>query len=539
MYEEDDKLLESIPLINIGLEVNTNDIESYLRYQIQVSEENIQRLSKKLAAYMGNYNERNEIFFNNNIKFFLTNVNGTKFEREMSIYQGYFLYSTVNTIKLNKMEISELSKKTNSRTILYFLENNLNSFTIDLKKFLDNIFEKETKEYTDFMSFVYTCLAIILGMTVLSLIISVWFVLRIKNVLMDIYMSYLQQTEGEYDERIIQLSKIEEKMILFRESEFYKNLFNVKPIDLFSSKTDKMRRSKRYTDKNYCFGLTFSLLSIGFFYLTQLGFGGEMLIIYRDNIDNGVWIANKQFEIMNMTMDQMNYYNALKQRLVLGKDTEVLGVPIDQFLEEFSQKISEKTKKVTEIFSVDLESQGDEKVGEFLMKTVNSSLCSYTVQLEGREELCKDLDNKIPEKGIVQVYFRLLHFFDEIKNRINQNRDNFDSNDVLNDPEFIKVEFAFENVYYWSFINLVITVDKFIEYYAFVSIGKLISLVVGLMIGFVLISFFFIVYSFVKVVASIKRVAFSFRLVSLNCVVGNSAVRMAFLKLYKLNQKYF
>lgn len=77
--------------------------------------------------------------------------------------------------------------------------------------------------------------------------------------------------------------------------------------------------------------------------------------------------------------------------------------------------------------------------------------------------------------------------------------------------------------------------EDFVEF----KVGEAVSLIVQLMIIFIIVSFFFTLFSFNNIINQIKRVVFSFQLLSINTVINNTGIKYRFLKVYRLNQKHF
>lgn len=537
-FADENELMESIPSINVGIDPKSDGTVSYLKYELEVSQRNLQRLGKKMNNYIGNFGDNNKKLFDFKIDFLETHVNGSIYEKSMSIYQGYWLFSIVKAKELLEKNFNVFNLEKKDRNLLYFLENSLNGFLVAVDKFLDNIFIEEKNQYLNFNDFVYQCMFVILGLTAISMIFSIYSVLKLKRTFFKIYQSFLKQTEGEVEERINQLESIKLNIDIFKYSGFYKNLFTVKEIN---NKTfnKKNRRTRKLSHKDYCFRLVFSLFAIGFFYIAQICFGTGMMMIYRDNIKTGIWIVEKQNEMMIMAKEQLLFYNMIKQRLIIGSDSSVHNKPIDEYLGVFIEQMKKDSSRVMKIFEKASEGETpDEKFETFLVSNINTTVCSFIDQMRGREEMCKTFDRKIPQKGIIQVYFRLFQYYTELKTRIETVED-LNPRDILDDPEFIRMEVTYENIYYWSFVAMATSADHYIENYAFETAKELVNFIVKLMIIFIIMSFFFILYSFVKIVIEVKITVFSFRLLSLNCVVNNASVKHCFLKVYKLNQKHF
>lgn len=108
------------------------------------------------------------------------------------------------------------------------------------------------------------------------------------------------------------------------------------------------------------------------------------------------------------------------------------------------------------------------------------------------------LDNKLPARGIVQVYFRITQYFEEVWSQM-QNP-GFNPLNLLKDSEFIELEYTFENVYIPAMIYIEHEIHEKLEDFVEFKVGEAVSLIVQMMIFFIVVSFFFTLFSFRNII---------------------------------------
>lgn len=261
-----------------------------------------------------------------------------------------------------------------------------------------------------------------------------------------------------------------------------------------------------------------------------------MMLIFQNNIKVALWITDLQQISQKLIHRQMIFYNSIKQKMIMGSETKVYGEPIDTFLPKWRDMTKQSSDDIFKLFEQG-SSNAYPKLEEFLTQNSNSSLCDFTSVLKTRKELCNLLDNKIPLRGIVQVYFRVTQYLDEALEHLAKKAEN--AKILANDHEFVEFEYTFENIYYKTFLFIEHEVHEYLEVYVFEQVHEAINLIISLMIAFIVISFFFTIFSFRNIIIQINRVSFTFQLLSMDTVINNTGVKFRFLKVYRLNQKHF
>lgn len=510
------------------------DFESYSKYQIEASRDNMIRLLNKIYKYMGEFGDNNKKFFEKKISYFQHEINGTAVKKSMGIYQGYLLLTTTKVIEIANLDIKTLQPESLNRDVLYFLDNSMNGIPEAFEAFNDFLYQLMTTNYYNFMAFVYLCLFIIIGLTVILMISSICSILKIKNMFWEIYQSYLGITKSEFDERTRQLNMMSKMMSEFKESNYFKDLMSFNDFSL--PKKTSSKKGKKYTDSIHCFNLLYSVGFIGLFYIIQICFSSGMMLIFKGSVDKGVWICVKQNDLKQVLMDEFFFYNTIKQSLVLGKDKKVFGNSLDEYIPKLKELTRKDTDTIMKLFE-DRDTNAYEPLKDYFNSHSNSSLCDYSKKIKSRKELCYLLDNKLPLRGIVQVYFRISQYIEEVYSQMKT--ETFDATDLLNDSEYIELEYSFENVYYWTFVFLEHEAHEFFEDFVFIAIDEDVALIINLMIIFIAVSFFFTIFSFKNIINQVSRITFTFQLLSINTVINNTGIKYRFLKVYRLNQKHF
>lgn len=489
---------------------------------------------KTIYGDIGNFEKEKQKFFDQKLAYNDHEVNGTVKPASMGIYQGYILLATTKMVEVSTLPLTEVTKESLDRDVLYLFDNTLNSLPIHSDPFSEFLYVSMNNTYEEFMTFVLMALFVIISLVIVLLIVTLFCIYKIKRMFWDIYYSYTNINEGEFEARFKELSTVDTLLSRFKTSGYFYDFMGEQ--DIGRTKPDTKKKTKKYQDTMYCFRLLFSLAFIGLFYVIQITFSSGMMLIFRTNVDRALWITSKQRLAQNVLNDQLIFYNSMKQKMILGDNTKAYNESINAFLPKWREQIKQNSDQIFQLFE-DNSDESYSKLKDFLVQNSNSSLCSYTSSLLKRKELCHLLDNKIPLRGIVQAYFRVTQYLDEALNHIIQNSEN--TFDLANDPEFIELEYTFENVYYPAFIFLEDQIHQFFKIYVVEQVSDAVDLIVSLMVGFIAVSFFFTIFSFKNIIMQVNRVAFTFQLLSMDTVINNTGVKFRFLKVYRLNQKHF
>ena len=513
------------------------NLSSYHSYMMKSrSEFRAKELLSELYSFISLLeSDERDFLFNNTITYNTHELNGTLISNNMSMYQGFFLMTATRIVDMAQKNLEDLLGLKNFRDIAYFTENMMNFLPMAYRPFGNLLFDMQTKHFSDFLVVVLKILVSALSLIVIMVIISSWIVFSIRIMFKEIYDSFLNINEGEFDERVFQLNMISDAMSKFKQSCFFKDFMGLNLTD--NLKTNANKSTKKRVDKKYCFGLLLSILQIIIFYILQICYSGVIIAIHSSNINKGLWMVHKQKSMNALINNQVLLKNALSQKLILGENTKAMNQSVNEFISQEILRI-----RTT---SYDMFSQTDDVPGEasfyelqnYLKKISNNTLCELDEFLEDKQEMCEFLDNKIPSNGVTQVYFRITQYLDEAFNLVQKGK--IDPITLLNEPQYVEFDYTFENVYMPTLMNIEHEIHKGLEKFLELHLTEKIDLIIRFMIISILLSFFFVIYGFFQISNQIAKVVFSFQLLSINTVLNNTVVKFWFLKVHGLNQKTF
>lgn len=306
------------------------------------------KLIKKFYGYIKELDdtERNQMF-EYKIQYNTHEVNGSLIKNTMSIYQGYLLMTTTKILELADKEITKLSTAEINREVLYWTENAMNGIPIAYIPFGDYLYTNMNSTYQDFIDFVLLCLFVIIGMMIVLVIASTVCIMMVRKMFKDIYNSFLNITEGEFEERSNQLNQVSEMLNKFKSSFYFQDFMGLSTADKLKTNTSKT--NKKYVNQLYCFRLLFSVGFIILFYMIQILFSSGMMLIFRNNINKALWITEKQHLLNTLINNQIFFKNSLMQRIVLGNDTKVMNKTVDTFLSEWKTKVKTSSNLIFEL----------------------------------------------------------------------------------------------------------------------------------------------------------------------------------------------
>ena len=210
---------------------------------------------------------------------------------------------------------------------------------------------------------------------------------------------------------------------------------------------------------------------------------------------------------------------------------------IDVYIDEIAAKVKSESSLILGLQEAGTNFTESSEIKSFLQEVSNTNLCNFTLGLYQKQELCHMLDNRIPTKGLVQSYFRMTQYLDSVWTQMKT--PGFDATKFLVDNEFMELMYTFENVYLPAYQFVEKKIEDLLAKFLEVKITDSFNLIVQLIILFVIVSFFFTLFSFLNMNRQINRVVFSYQLLSINTVINNTAIKYRFLKVYRLNQKHF
>ena len=206
-----------------------------------------------------------DFLFNKTITYFTHELNGTLISNNMSIYQGYFLMTTSRIVDLSKIKPEFLGDTINYRDVAYFTENAVSSLPVAYKPFSEFLYSNLDSQYKDFLVYIVSVLLSIVIMILLMVIITIIILLSIRRMFKDVYNSFLNISEGEYDERIFQLNVINDSLNRFKKHYYYNDFMGINLNENLKPNTNKP--AKKRVNNKYCFELMMSVFLISIFYI--------------------------------------------------------------------------------------------------------------------------------------------------------------------------------------------------------------------------------------------------------------------------------
>ena len=173
--------------------------------------------------------------------------------------------------------------------------------------------------YEEYISQVIRVLFVIVGGMVVFMISSFLTILSVRNCFRSIYMSFLNVTEGEFEDRANQLNKIGDILAKFKQQNYFGDIMG--KLSLERPVNNSNKTNKRFVGVFYCFGILMSIVFLFLFYLIQITISGVMLLQVEQNKKSGISTCVKQGTMVNLINNQLYLRNALLQKIILGSDT--------------------------------------------------------------------------------------------------------------------------------------------------------------------------------------------------------------------------
>ena len=532
--------------------IDVTDFEAYHKYKIHEQILKIDLIKCKIydTLLIKDYlNKETNLLFSRSLNMSEFLIGGVEYETSLNYYQSIIHLYPDRATSIANLPIREFKKSTKNIDLLFFLKNALNVFLPGLDDYLELDYTDLKNSYIKFKnSLIYSGLIVLVGLMLILMVLSNVILCLQRSLFKYIFNGYMNITDMEFDEREKELSTLKSVYSGFLEKGCCNDFMGFYTVEVVTGSTLQKHRQndqkavRKYTDPWHCFNLLVIGAVISLFYMLQIGSSASMLTTLNHYTDEIIWTMNKEYIAENLLNYQLVLYNAILERVVLSNKTKIYdGQEIDKFLNEFDQKIRDDSELIFDLSRNDGDYQPFEQTKQFLTKIENSSLCEEIEILKSEsgenETLCTLLDSGIAHKGLVQSYFRVTQYLRQIKTEV-INNPNFDPKVMLNDPEFVEFQFTFENVYYPAFLSLIGTIfekldqmlndqgssDPMYDNNWFRSAVLFLNMIM-------------MVYSFIKINAYMRRVCFSFQLISIFTVLRNISVKLRFLKVYKMNQK--
>lgn len=473
-----------------------------------------------------------ELLFTKNMDIIQILPNKSSITLNNSFYQGYLLTSAENVEVLSKLKISDYSSISENIEFLSFQENVMNGLLESFQKFESELRAISFEKYETFKNFQLNFLIVLIILMAISMIAAIHTVLKVRGYLKKIYENLQKVTKGEIKERKIEIKTLEKILFYFKKENYFGDFMGYRDSPVF--KIDHTRSQKHFTDRKYCFRLTFSIISIVVFYLIKVIAAFLIMISLRNNVNTTIWI-NKKLEIgCKLIYNQAVLMNGIKQSLIFGKESKIFKKNGNEFLENFNTEVHDSSDIVYQLAEEGDDLSYHEETLNILEKISIESICEFNTFLKNNSEYCK-LDNGIPAKGLVQSYLRVIQYLDGVYKAL-KNKD-FNFEEILKNGEFVEFEYTFENVYLPTFLGIGDFFFGVIKDFFLSETERMVNLVWTSILIFLSLAMFFVVKSYLNLVQQIEISIFGYQGFSIHTVLGNTALRLSFLGVFGIGKK--
>lgn len=567
------------------------DLSNLTSYNIKKLEDNFQRINVSLSEMeleIKKFNRNKEFFF-----FEISNkFNYTSLLPDNTIESNKFYLSLFETYmrssELVNLAPYSLNSQQSSPGTLYYSSNMLNSilsgYTEFNEKMENEILEQPNSFYYQMATFfVISCVTIII-----SLIISILAVYSIFKSFKEVYRSFNSLGDTDISIRSRQLRKMIslidffnmnqssinileiEKMLSKKGGKNYDEFDNLndsrsrlfrqmsrtnialesnkKQLNQKSSKkgilgkktknkdgTDKIRNKKKkvmISDQFYYFNLSFGTIMIISFYSTIIIFFLLLSFFIYNSITTASWIFERQSATNQISIDQVSNLLMIKQLALYGTQLEAFGSSIEQQLEVRYLLLQNQTDKILTAFK----GFGNDNSYEYLLtkldKIRSQNLCSEVGTLEERKELCELLEDGIAKKGIVQLYFRIRDYLNEIISEIQQNKGAI--NKLAKTSQFIEFNYSFDNIIFDSIEQVSKLILDSANHFLKQNIEQILLRLIQAYSFYILTTFILIYLALKNIQLQGKRVYFSFQMINIDSILNNSQIKYKFKKIMGL-----
>lgn len=113
----------------------------------------------------------------------------------------------------------------------------------------------------------------------MNMITAIYIILKIRNILKLLYRNLQRVSKCELNERKSELNTLENQLKKFKQENYFEDFMGYRDTEAY--KMDHSRVQKHIKDRNYCFKLTFSILTILIFYSIKVLTAFTMIFLLR------------------------------------------------------------------------------------------------------------------------------------------------------------------------------------------------------------------------------------------------------------------
>lgn len=298
----------------------------------------------------------------------------------------------------------------------------------------------------------------------------------------------------------------------------------------------KLKASSRKSQ--YFFTLLISMIILALFYIGQFVFSGVIVSTLVSKADKLELLYERETRILELTGLLLQYRCAALHTTIAGPTSQIRDLYFAQYnssenkdksrIAELVQLISRPTPYSSSDFDVFIQNSTS--------SVMSSNICQSVDSLTQSTSLCDLLDVQIPQKGMVQAFYHMQKMIRVWMDLLNSGGDVMA---LVNSPEYISHELAVAEVYHPASFFLSRRFFDYIEHTLSVDIGNVETLITISMTFVTVLSLLFTLLTFRDIFKVKEELTYTFQTVSIDGVVENQRVRVAFLRLFALDSQYF
>lgn len=292
------------------------------------------------------------------------------------------------------------------------------------------------------------------------------------------------------------------------------------------------------TKSFYFFTLLTSMIVLSLFYIGQFVFSGVIVTTLVSKLDKIDVLYTRETNLLELTGLIQQYRSAVLHTVILGRSEKLETL----YFSRYNQTETTSKSRMSDL--IDLISKPlpyssnsiDATVNEQINGVMTGNICAHIDYLKQRTFLCSKLDVQIPQKGMVQAFYHITNQIDVWMKKLASGSSLVP---VLNSPEYVSYELAVTSVYDRSMATLVQVYYDYIHYTLTVDIGNVETLITIAMVVMIVLSTLFTILSFRDIFRVKEELTYCFQTISIDGVVENQRIRVAFLRLFALDNQYF
>ena len=301
------------------------------------------------------------------------------------------------------------------------------------------------------------------------------------------------------------------------------------------------KTGRQSTRSLYFFTLLSSIIIMGLFYIGQFTFSGIIAGNFVSKVNSVSELFEKEEQIMDIEILVTTYRSSILHTILIGREAQVFEAYIEEYAHRENSLSSDLASRLNALSNT--QKMIDEEIQGLKIKTrfsslLNSDICKLVPAFAGVETVCGELDVSIPQKGMVQAYYKVKSIFDAQVRMLRENQTSELAQSMAS-QDYTSFELTYKLIYHETGMYMLQMFFSYINDYMVSSVQNAKTLITITMICLILLSCTFIVLTFRDIFRVKEEIAFSFKISSLNGIIDNQRIRVVFLKLFKLDNQYF